>query len=318
MPATASPRWLPMWSRSRPDRRSPRRRGTGRTAALAVALALAAALIGAACSGTTEPAPPPGSGAGTGATAATPARRVRIAATTDVLAGIADLALGGAMQPSPPAEAELLVAVGAGFDDPAVLDAARRRGTRVLELADRLAPTPRSATDPRPDPHWWLDPDRAGRAGRLIAEAAGVPARSDLERDLAALDEHVQSVLNPLPEGRRTVVTDLESLGYFAARYGLTVRPVPAPPEGGGPDLDRWATTVAAALRDAGTAGPVLGAQPSDPAAMSDALARAVGHPVPVATVAADRLGPAGDPTATYVGMVTALADQLAEILGTV
>ncbi|MEJ5253924.1 MAG: metal ABC transporter substrate-binding protein [Acidimicrobiales bacterium] len=148
-------------------------------------------------------------------------------------------------------DADLIVSVGGGWEmglQPA-LDAARRRGTPVVDLLDELAPEPYGegpaytfgpapsgpgAPAPgAPDPAFWKDPDRAVQAARSIAAAldrlspgAAVLTAVNVgrvERDLAAADETVQAVLGDLPDTARLVVTDDPHLGYFAQRYGLSI-----------------------------------------------------------------------------------------------
>ena len=81
------------------------------------------------------------------------------------------------------------------------------------------------------DPHVWMDPTLvavwAVEVAEVLAEidpeyAAEYEGRAaELARELDELDEWIKQHLSAVPRGRRVLVTDHESLGYFAARYGF-------------------------------------------------------------------------------------------------
>lgn len=83
------------------------------------------------------------------------------------------------------------------------------------------------------DPHLWLDPLLVQRyvdtiaAGLAAADPGGGAVYSANARayqaQLAALDTEIRGLLAAIPTERRLLVTNHESLGYFADRYGLTV-----------------------------------------------------------------------------------------------
>lgn len=84
--------------------------------------------------------------------------------------------------------------------------------------------------DDAEDPHIWTDPVLiAEMLDELTAElqaALGVPLDAPLrllQADLTALDAEVRSIMSRIDDGRCTLVTGHESLGYFAARYGCDV-----------------------------------------------------------------------------------------------
>ena len=80
-------------------------------------------------------------------------------------------------------------------------------------------------------PHIWTDPTMIGaaldpladRAGELdgVDAAAVVRSAAAYERTLADLDAEIAALLAPIPDGRRTLVTNHEALGYFAEQYDL-------------------------------------------------------------------------------------------------
>ena len=78
------------------------------------------------------------------------------------------------------------------------------------------------------DPHLWMDPLTV----RDAMDALALQLKSDLDIDvgsraadldahLASLNDEVAGILAVVPDGRRTLVTGHESLGYFAERYGF-------------------------------------------------------------------------------------------------
>src|SRR5690606_37065843 len=81
------------------------------------------------------------------------------------------------------------------------------------------------------DPHFWLDPLRMADASDLIASALdevasgtdwaerAAPVRAELEE----LHSEIAAVLAPIPADRRKLVTNHDSLGYFADRYDFEI-----------------------------------------------------------------------------------------------
>ncbi|HET7009672.1 MAG TPA: zinc ABC transporter substrate-binding protein [Anaerolineales bacterium] len=92
-----------------------------------------------------------------------------------------------------------------------------------------------------PDPHIWMDPANVRRWVENAARALAAldPAKAEAYRSRAAgylaevnsLEGRLQEQVDRVPQERRRLVTDHESLGYFAARYGFTVigTVIPAP-----------------------------------------------------------------------------------------
>lgn len=116
----------------------------------------------------------------------------------------------------------------AGLTD--VLDAARRDGVLVVEVGPEVEPIAFSDND-NLDPHFWLDPMRMSRAAALITNTVAdlaEPERAQLlsalasfQADLAAIDEEIAGLLAGVTN--RKLVTNHDSLGYFADRYGFQV-----------------------------------------------------------------------------------------------
>lgn len=83
------------------------------------------------------------------------------------------------------------------------------------------------------DPHVWFDPTRveiwadnaAGALGRLDPDrASDYTSHAGMYREsLQALDAWIRTEVAAIPESRRVLVTDHDTLGYFADRYGFEV-----------------------------------------------------------------------------------------------
>ena len=107
------------------------------------------------------------------------------------------------------------------------LDGARQDGVPILRATDHVDLVRLNGA---PDPHFWTDPAQMRRVAAALTDAAeaevglDLSARADaLDRRLAELDAEIESLLAPIPAGRRKLVTGHDSLGYFARRYGMRV-----------------------------------------------------------------------------------------------
>ena len=138
------------------------------------------------------------------------------------------------------AASRVLIVNGAGFEgylSRLLENAGGQRQVIVASagLASR-APGPgevRDADHPQGDPHFWLDPTMVIkyveniRAGLSQADPAGaaVYARNAeaYSAQLKALDEWIAAQVQPIPPERRLLVTNHESLGYYADRYGFKI-----------------------------------------------------------------------------------------------
>lgn len=108
-------------------------------------------------------------------------------------------------------------------------------GERLTITASKGLP-PRQLSEngtPVDDPHMWMDPQRVIvyvrniRDGLSEADPEGAQAYSANAdayiAQLQRLDAWIASQAGSLPAGRRVLVTNHESLGYFAERYGFRV-----------------------------------------------------------------------------------------------
>ena len=83
------------------------------------------------------------------------------------------------------------------------------------------------------DPHFWLDPTKVVRYAENIRDglsAADPPGKEAYAANTAAyiaklkeLDTWIKGEIDQIPPARRLLVTNHESLGYFADRYGLKI-----------------------------------------------------------------------------------------------
>jgi ABC-type Zn uptake system ZnuABC Zn-binding protein ZnuA len=145
-----------------------------------------------------------------------------------------------AYQPTPRdaakvADCSLLIANGAGIEaflDPLLANAGGER--LIITASAGLTPRPDpSGEHPQGDPHFWLDPNNVIqyveniRDGFSQADPDGAAiyaanAAAYIEQ-LKALDQWITQQVATLQPERRMLVTNHESLGYFADRYGFTV-----------------------------------------------------------------------------------------------
>lgn len=177
------------------------------------------------------------------------------------------------------AQAKLGVMVGLGLDpwmEKLLHDAAP--SARILKVGDRV-PTLTIKDDPigaddhdedghheeeheheekgAPDPHVWLDPQRAQLIVRAVAEELGkVDAphtlayrqrATELDRSLVEVDREAEERLKKLT--RRGFVTFHGSFGYFAERYKLNILAVIEPFPGSQP-TGEYVTKVLAAIKE--------------------------------------------------------------------
>lgn len=140
------------------------------------------------------------------------------------------------------ASARLFIVNGAGLEAflQPLLDGLGGRRPRVVEASAGLVPRRRGDSEPGADvdhhdidPHFWLDPLNVVRYAENIGDALAEldPAGASTFRANAAayaeklrdLDRWIAGEVARIPPERRLLVTNHESLGYFADRYGLRI-----------------------------------------------------------------------------------------------
>jgi ABC-type Zn uptake system ZnuABC Zn-binding protein ZnuA len=137
------------------------------------------------------------------------------------------------------ADSQVLIVNGAGLEEFLTKLLANAGGKRiVVEASAGLAsrkPAANEVLDPdhQGDPHFWLDPTNVTqyaeniRDGLSQADPAGAPTyQANAEAysaQLKSLDAWIAEQVKPIPPERRLLVTNHESLGYFADRYGFRI-----------------------------------------------------------------------------------------------
>lgn len=172
------------------------------------------------------------------------------------------------------------------------------------------------------DPHIWFDPVRVAATLPAIADGLGA---AGVDRDalevcvtryaevLATLDAEIEAILEPLAPERRLLVTNHDSLSYFADRYDFeilgSVIPSPSSLAGTNPgDLEKLANRI----EESGV--PAIFAETQHSSSDTEALAERVGD-VDVVTLQTDTLGEPGTDTDSYVGWLTTTAEQISDAL---
>jgi ABC-type Zn uptake system ZnuABC Zn-binding protein ZnuA len=126
------------------------------------------------------------------------------------------------------ARARAVVINSPGFEPPVDTLIAGAGNERLLTI-DASAGLPGAAADP----HFWLDPTQVItyvdniRAGLTAIDPAGAATfaanAAAYQAKLRALDTWITQQVALIPPARRLLVTNHESFGRFAARYGFTV-----------------------------------------------------------------------------------------------
>jgi len=174
------------------------------------------------------------------------------------------------------------------------------------------------------DPHIWFDPGRVSAAVPVIADSladAGLDrgaldaCATAFQAELAQLDGDVEAIVAPLPVEQRVLVTNHDSLGYFADRYGFEVLGTVIPSssslaETNTADLDELADRIAR------TGVPAIFAETQHSTGDIEAVADRVGD-IEVVTLLTGTLGEPGSDAATYLGWLRQNAQTIVDALTT-
>ncbi|MFQ3633640.1 metal ABC transporter substrate-binding protein [Roseiflexus sp.] len=173
------------------------------------------------------------------------------------------------------------------------------------------------------DPHFWLDPTKVVtyvaniRDGLISVDPAGAEVyRANAERytaQLNELDRFITEEIARIPEANRKLVTNHESFGYFADRYGLRIigTIVPNISTGASPSAQQLAR-LTDRVREAGVQVIFLetGANPQ----LAEQLARETGIRI-VSDLYTHSLSDADGPAPTYLDMMRYNVKQIVEAL---
>lgn len=225
-------------------------------------------------------------------------------------------------------EADLIVTSGLGLEAGLVdaLAAASAEGVPILELGAMLGPLTVAGDDARLDPYWWLDPNRAAAAVRLIAEQLSAesddpaaclrlaPSAEAVAADLSMLGQQMANALERVPPEHRRLFTSQEGLRYLADRFGFEVGGVIVDDATADPQPR---VVRVAELADAMQAHGIKAVftDSSESAALAEALAVEAGAGTEVVALDLCSLGRPGSGAETYYEMMWTTADRIAEAL---
>ncbi|MBI5933946.1 MAG: zinc ABC transporter substrate-binding protein [Chloroflexi bacterium] len=191
----------------------------------------------------------------------------------------------------------------------------------VITATDGL--TPREADEHGAgDPHMWLDPTLVIayveniRAGMIQADPAGEATyRANADAYIAQLkdlDAWIRAQVESIPAERRLLVTNHESLGYFAERYGFAI--VETILTSFSSDASASAKEIAAAVDAIKTSGaPAIFLGDVESATLANQIASETGAKV-IADLHLESLTD-GAPAATYIEMMKYNVSLIVEAL---
>ena len=228
--------------------------------------------------------------------------------------------------------AALIVANGLGLEESMadIIGAVESEGVLVLRVGESVDTIPAGddeagddghGTD---DPHIWFDPTRVAATLPAIADALATAGLdpvaldvcvSDFTEQLATLDTDVAATVASIPVDQRLLVTNHDSLSYFADRYGFeilgSVIPSPSSLSATNPaELEALAGVIEQ------TGVPTIFAETQHSSTDTQALAARVGD-VEVVTLQTDTLGEPAGASATYVTWLTTTTRTIVDALRT-
>ena len=224
-----------------------------------------------------------------------------------------------AYQPSPQdaakiADVEVLIINGANLESflaPILQNTGGRQ--RIISASTGLTPRPDpSGQNPSGDPHFWLDPNNVIkyveniRDGLSEADPAGAALYAMNAQkyisDLQDLDAWIKSQVQNIPVANRLLVTNHETFGYFAERYGFKIvgAIVPSITSGAAPSAQELAALIDQ-IRSTGAPAIFLeiGTNPQ----LADQIASETRVKV-VSDLYTHSLSAPGGPASTYIDMI--------------
>ena len=173
------------------------------------------------------------------------------------------------------------------------------------------------------DPHFWLDPNlvlsyvenmRQGLS-QVDPDGAAVYAAnaSTYSARLSELDGWTRAQVELIPAGRRLLVTNHESLGYFAERYGFRIvgTLIPSVSTSASPSARQLAELVEAVKA---SGAPAVFLETGSSGQLADQLAREAEIRV-ITGLYTHSPGPPGSPADSYIGMMRANTSSIVEAL---
>jgi len=250
-------------------------------------------------------------------------------------------------------DADLVIANGLLLEERlvSVLEAAEEDGVRVLTVAEQVDPIEFASKDDDhshdhshshshshshddehdhgdEDPHFWWDPMRMAMATELIGIAlADVRPEIDwsarvatYNAELMAVHEEMVALFATIPDAKRRIITNHDSLGYLAARYDFEVigTVIPGSTTSAATNSRDFARLVDLVVAEGVS---VIFAENTDTTDLAEQLgSEAVGRgdiAVTVVRIYTDALGAPGSGAETYLGMLRTSARLITEALAT-
>lgn len=235
-----------------------------------------------------------------------------------------------AYQPSPQdavkiSDADVLIINGANLEvflGPVLQNAGGKQQliTASAGLTPRQDP---SGQHPEGDPHFWLDPNNIIkyveniRDGLSQADPQGAPIfTANTQKyigDLQALDGWIKAQVRNVPPAHRLLVTNHETFGYFAERYGFTVvgAIVPSITSGAAPSAQELAALI---NQIRSTGAPAIFLETGTNPQLADQIAVETGVKV-VSDLYTHSLSLPGGPAPTYIAMIQHDVNAIVEAL---
>lgn len=221
------------------------------------------------------------------------------------------------------ADSDLLIVNGQGYEHflETVLENAGGERT-VLEASAGIKVREEAGAADGADPHLWLDPNNVVvyvaniRDGLSEIDPGGAEAFSSNAQaytaQLQELDLWIRDQVNTIPVERRLLVTNHESLGYFAGRYGFTVVGTVVP--GFSSEAAPSAKQMAALIDQIKTTGaPAVFLDAADATTLAEQIASDTGVTV-VTDLHLESLTD-GSPADTYIQMMKSNVSRIVEAL---
>lgn len=195
---------------------------------------------------------------------------------------------------------------------------------QVITASAGLTPRPDpSGQNPLGDPHYWLDPNNVIkyveniRDGFSQVDPVGKPIYATNAQnyivELQNLDAWIKGQVQLVPQAHRQLVTNHETFGYFAQRYGFTIvgAIVPSITSGAAPSAQELAALINQ-IHSSGT--PAIFLEAGTNPQLADQIASETGVKV-VTGLYTHSLSLPGGQAATYIAMMKYDVNAIVEAL---
>lgn len=212
-------------------------------------------------------------------------------------------------------EINVLILNGANLEaflDPILQNAGSKQQSIIIASAGLTAHPAPSGDTTGGDPHFWLDPNNVIKyvenirdgLSKADPEGASIYATNSAQyiAKLQSLDAWIVSQVQNIPQERRLLVTNHDSLGYFASRYGFTVigAIIPSISSGAAPSAQELAALITS-IRSTNT--PAIFLETGTNPQLADQVASETGVKV-ITGIYLHSLSAAGGPASTYIDMM--------------